>query len=171
MTTLETPRLFLRPPIADDFEPWAAMMQDEEVARHLGGTMPRSMVWRSMATMIGAWTLRGFSMFSAIEKQSGQWIGRLGPWQPEGWPGSEIGWAIKRSHWGQGLALEGAQACLAYAFEQLGWDQAIHCIAPDNGRSIRLAERLGSTYWRTERLPPPLERHEVKIFGQSRHRG
>lgn len=38
----------------------------------------------------GAWTIRGFSMFSVIEKDSGQWIGRLGPWQPEGWPGTEV---------------------------------------------------------------------------------
>jgi len=170
---IETPRLILRKPQPEDFAPWAAMMQDEEVARHLGGVMPPSVAWRHMAAAIGAWTLRGFSMFSVIEKQSGQWIGRIGPWQPEGWPGTEVGWAIKRSHWGQGFAYEGAKACIDFAFDSLGWSEVIHCVSESNESSARLAERLGSTYWRTETLPPPLERYEVRIFGQTRsgHRG
>ena len=33
-------------------------------------------------------------MFSVIEKDSGRWIGRIGPWQPEGWPGTEVGWSL-----------------------------------------------------------------------------
>jgi hypothetical protein len=43
--------------------------------------------------MIGAWPAHGFAMFSVIEKESGRRIGRLGPWQPDGWPGHKIGWA------------------------------------------------------------------------------
>jgi RimJ/RimL family protein N-acetyltransferase len=166
--TLVTHRLILRPPEPVDFEPWAAMMQEEEVARHLGGLAARPVVWRSMATMIGAWTLRGFSNFSVIDRASGEWLGRLGPWQPEGWPGTEIGWALKRASWGKGLAYEGARACMNWAFEELGWTEVIHCIAAGNDRSIRLAERLGARCWRSEQLPPPLEQHEALIFGQTR---
>jgi RimJ/RimL family protein N-acetyltransferase len=45
--------------------------------------------------------------------------GRLGPWQPEGWPGSEIGWAIVRDCWGRGYATEGVIAATNWAFAEL----------------------------------------------------
>ena len=79
---IETDRLILRPPKREDFEPWAAMMADEQVARYIGGMQPRSNVWRAMMCMAGAWELEGFAMFSVIEKASDRWIGRLGPWMP-----------------------------------------------------------------------------------------
>ena len=166
--TLETPRLVLRPPNAADFEPWVEMMQDPEVTRHLGGVSSAAVSWRAMAMMIGAWTLRGFSMFSVIEKASGEWIGRIGPWQPEGWPGREVGWALRRASWGQGLAAEAAAACLDWVFGPLGWDEVIHCIAPDNDASIKLAERLGSSVLGEGRLPAPLDIYDILIYGQTR---
>ena len=52
---LETPRLLLRLPRAEDLDPWAELMADAEAARFIGGTAPRAMVWRSIMTMIGAW--------------------------------------------------------------------------------------------------------------------
>ena len=101
---LETPRLLLRLPRAEDLDPFAEMMADQEAARFIGGVMPRSVSWRGLMTMIGAWHANGFAMFSVVEKSSGRWIGRLGPWMPEGWPGTEVGWAIVRDCWGQGYA-------------------------------------------------------------------
>ena len=103
---LETERLILRPPRADDLDAWTEMMEDEEAARFIGGVAPRSVCWRQLMTMIGAWHAHGFAMFSVIEKASGRWVGRLGPWQPEGWPGPEVGWAIARECWGRGYAGE-----------------------------------------------------------------
>jgi RimJ/RimL family protein N-acetyltransferase len=38
---LETDRLILRPPIGEDFEPWAAFAADEETMAHLGGVQTR----------------------------------------------------------------------------------------------------------------------------------
>jgi hypothetical protein len=38
--------------------------------------------------MAGAWAMQGFAMLSVIEKATGRWVGRAGPWQPEGWPGT-----------------------------------------------------------------------------------
>jgi len=64
---LETQRLILRAPAAEDFDAWAAFAADEETMRHLGGAQDRAVAWRSICTMTGAWTIRGFSMFSAIE--------------------------------------------------------------------------------------------------------
>ena len=38
---IETARLLLRPPRAEDFDGWAANMADAESARYIGGQQPR----------------------------------------------------------------------------------------------------------------------------------
>ncbi len=94
--------------------------------------------------MCGAWNMTGVAMFSVIEKSSGKWVGRLGPWYPEGWPDHEVGWGIVREHWGKGYASEGAAATMDYAFDVLGWTELIHCIEESNLASQGVAKRLGS---------------------------
>ena len=120
-----------------------------------------------MCTMTGAWVVRGFSMFSIIEKESGRWVGRLGPWQPEGWPGTEVGWGVTRESWGKGYAIEGATAAIDWAFDHLGWTEVIHTIDPGNINSQNVARRLGSKILRHAVLPPPLN-DSVDVWGQSR---
>ena len=165
---LETPRLVLRVPRADDFDAWAEMMSDEQTARFIGGVMPRAISWRGLMTVIGSWHAQGFAMFSVVEKSTGRWIGRLGPWMPEGWPGPEVGWAIVRDCWGRGYAMEGSIAATNWAFDTLGWTEVIHSIAPDNVPSQRLAARLGSRNRGPGRLPPPYQDAPIDIWGQSR---
>jgi RimJ/RimL family protein N-acetyltransferase len=165
---LETERLILRPPQAQDFEPWAAFIADEEAAKHIGGVQPRSIAWRSFATVIGAWHLQGFSFFSVIEKSTGNWVGRVGPWQPEGWPGTEVGWSVAREHWGKGFAPEAAIAAIDWAFDTAGWSEVIHTIAEDNAGSKVVAAKVGSNFLRMGWLPAPHDAKPVEIWGQSR---
>jgi RimJ/RimL family protein N-acetyltransferase len=164
---IETERLILRPPLAEDLDGWAELAGDAEAARFIGGVQPRAGAWRSMAAMAGSWALHGFGMFSVIEKESGRWIGRLGPWRPEGWPGTEIGWGLVRAAWGKGYATEGAIAATGWALDALGWDDIVHCIDPANSASARVAERLGSVRRGTGRLPAPFDSEEIDIWGQS----
>lgn len=167
LPVLFTERLMLRPLDGTDWEPWAAFHADPETMTHLGGVQPREVAWRSLCGMAGAWMIRGYSMFSVIERATGAWVGRVGPHQPEGWPGTEVGWGVARAFAGRGYAYEAAAAAIDYAVEVLGWQEVIHTIAPDNHRSIRLAERLGSTNGGPTRLPPPLEHLSVDRWGQS----
>lgn len=166
--TLTTERLILRPPALSDFEAWAAFSADEEAARYLGGASPPPVTWRGMMTMAGTWSLTGFGMFSVIEKASGRWVGRLGPWAPHGWPGTEVGWGVVRDCWGRGYATEGATAAIDWAFDTLGWTEVIHNIDPDNTASQNVARRLGSQVLRQARLPPPHDTVTVDVWGQSR---
>jgi RimJ/RimL family protein N-acetyltransferase len=165
---IETSRLVLRVPRADDLDPWAEMMMDEEAAHFIGGIMPRAVTWRALMTMIGAWHATGVSMFSVVERASGRWVGRVGPWMPEGWPGPEIGWAIVRECWGRGYATEGAAAAIDWAFDHLGWDRVIHSISPENAASQAVARKLGSRNLGAGSLPPPFEDARIDIWGQSR---
>lgn len=165
---LETQRLVLRGLRIEDFEPYAAYMSNAESARFLGGAQPSSVAWRGFMTMAGAWYLQGFSMFSVLLKDDQRWIGRVGPWMPEGWPGTEVGWGIALAFCRQGFATEAAAASMDWAFEALGWSEVIHTIAPDNLASQRVARKLGARNRGPGRLPAPYEDVAVDVWGQTR---
>ena len=165
---IETPRLILRVPRAEDLDPLAEMMTDAETAKFIGGVTPRSVTWRALMTMIGAWHAQGFAMFSVFEKSTGRWVGRLGPWLPEGWPGPEVGWTIVRDCWGRGYATEGSTAATDWAFDHLGWTRVIHSIDPGNIASQTVARKLGSRNLGPGSLPAPFQDATVDIWGQSR---
>lgn len=166
-TVIETPRLILKVPTLAEFEPWCVYMADEESARYIGKTQPPSVVWRAMCSIIGAWHAEGFAMFSAFEKSTGRWIGRLGPWAPHGWPGNEVGWGVIRDVWGKGYAYEGALASMDFAVDVLGWTDIIHSIHPDNVNSQKLAARLGSTNRGPGQMPPPYQNDPIDLWGQT----
>ena len=109
-----------------------------------GGHQQESDAWRTLAQWIGLWSLTDAAMFGVVEKASGEWIGRIGPWHPLHWPTREVGWGLRKGYWGKGYALEAAAASLDYAFDELGWDSVTHLIADENVMSQKLAARLGS---------------------------
>jgi RimJ/RimL family protein N-acetyltransferase len=166
--TLETERLILRPTATEDFDGFAALVADERTARFIGGVQPRSTAWRQLCTMAGAWSLYGWAMFSVLEKSSGRWVGRLGPWTPDGWPGTEVGYGLLHEHQGKGYATEACTAAIDWAFDRLGWSEVIHCIDPQNHGSQGVARRLGSTLRGPGKLPAPFENAPIEIWGQTR---
>lgn len=154
---IETERLILRDIDMDkDFDAIAEMMVDADTMRFLGGRpLSRVEAWRSTATLIGHRQIRGYGFMSVIEKSTGAWAGRVGPWYPEGWPEPEIGWGIHPAHTRKGFAKEAGAACVDYVFNTLGWDRVIHMIAGDNIGSIKTAEAIGSQrMYRVDQLPP-----------------
>lgn len=146
MVSLHTERLTLRPCLLDDFEQYAAMWADPEVVRFLaadGKPLSRFAAWQSFSSQVGHWQLRGFGLFTVLERSSGDVVGRVGPWFPEGWPGFEIGWTLRSQFWGRGYATEAARACVRYAFDELHQPAIVSLISPGNTRSIQVAERIG----------------------------
>lgn len=142
---LSTDRLLLRPFQDQDLDAYAAICSDPEVMRYLGDGKPlsRADAWRQMAMILGHWQLRGYGMWAVEERQRNVLIGRIGFWQPEGWPGFELGWTLGRNWWGMGYATEGARIALSFAFTRLGQEHVISLIHPENRASTRVAERLG----------------------------
>ena len=165
---LETDRLLLRLPRIGDFERYAELFMHPTAACHIGGPLTRHEAWRKFLQMPGAWMLQGFGMFSVVEKASGLWIGQAGPWQPDGWPGTEVGYAFHPDAWGKGYATEACAASMDWAFDALGWDEIIHSIDPANTASQAVARRLGARNRGPGQLPPPLDAHAIDIWGQSR---
>lgn len=147
METLKTERLILRMFREEDLDAYAAICAQSEVMAFLGKRQPldRAESWRQIAYFLGHWQLRGYGQWAVEERATGVLVGRVGFYNPEGWPGFEIGWTLGKQHWGKGYATEGASASLDYAFDVLGRDHVISLIHPDNHRSISVAERLGET--------------------------
>ena len=146
MTTIHTERLTLRPFAEADVVPMMEIHQDPEVIKHvLFGASPGgvTVAWRNVAVMIGHWHLRGYGQWAVVERATGQTIGRVGPYNPQGWPGIELGWIIRRDRWANGFGTEAARAALDWIWANVPTDRVISIIQPDNTRSIRIAEKIG----------------------------
>jgi len=57
----------------------------------------------------------------------------------------EPGYILKKSYWHKGFALEGAKACVDYAFNKLNINEITAQIRPENLPSRKVAEKLGMT--------------------------
>lgn len=164
---LETERLRLRAPVEADFDGFCALMSDPIAAEHIGGVMNPPQTWRTLCLLIGHWQVRGFGFFTVEDRITGEWLGRVGPWFPHGWPAPEIGWAIARPHWGRGVGPEAATAAIDYAFDTLGWADVTHMIDPANVNSKALARKLGSVDTGRDVALPGFG-VTVDLWGQSR---
>ena len=142
---LETERLVLRAFNEEtDFEAYAKFYESD-VTRYYGGPLAREQSWRTIASMMGHWILRGYGPWAVEEKATGDFCGIVGLYNPEGWPEREITWAIIEPKQRRGFAKEAAERAKAYALTQLGWKTIASCIAVDNAGSIKLAEKMGAT--------------------------
>jgi RimJ/RimL family protein N-acetyltransferase len=161
---LETSRLILRMFREDDFEAYYAKIgADPDVMRYLGDGQPltRSLAWRQLAMIVGHWRLRGYGMWAVEERATSELVGRIGLFNPDGWPGFELGWVLGKAYWGRGYATEGARRVLDHAFTDMQSDHVISLIYPGNAASIRVAERIGETLeGRVE-----LFGHETLVYG------
>ena len=168
---LETERLILREIDPErDFDAWAKTMGDARTVKFMDGKVQdRALAWRNMASIIGHWQIRGYGFFSVESKETGEWLGRVGPWYPEGWPEPEIGWTIAAEHWGKGYATEAGRASINYAFDVLGWKKVIHVILKGNDQSVAVAKKLGSRLVDTQQGLPGVTDEEVEIYAQYAH--
>ncbi|KAA9010593.1 GNAT family N-acetyltransferase [Histidinibacterium aquaticum] len=143
---LETERLILRKPAARDWEMGRDFFMSER-AKGIGGPYEEGRAWLIFAAEIGHWEIRGYGMFAVTRKGEDRALGLIGPWVPSIWPETEVGWTIwDPSVEGTGIATEAARACVLHAYRDLGWSTVVSYIAPDNHRSIRLAEKLGAVH-------------------------
>lgn len=134
----------------------AAIGYDPAVARWLGGVpdpplsleQQREEIWRYIAMMRGHWTMRGFGQWAVERHSDGTLLGRVGLWQPHGWPGIEVGWMIGPAFQRQGYATEGAEAALDFAFTAVGnagapLQEVISLTVADNVASRGVMTRIG----------------------------
>ena len=145
---LETDRLKLRKWCSADIAPNTAMLADPGTARFItadGKAITDEFFgWRNAAIMAGHWVLHGVGMFVVEERQTGRFVGRVGPWFPAGWPGFEVGWAVASEFRRKGYAVEAARAAIDWSFATYELERIIHLIDRENLASQSVARRLGA---------------------------
>src|SRR5436309_1382021 len=132
---LETDRLLLRHLSLDDLEALAAIQADAEVMRYFTwGPLPVEVVRYDLERCIARQREHGFSLWAAIDRADGRFIGRCGllTQSLQGRDEVEIAYMIDRSYWGRGLATEAAIAIRDYGFDRLGRDRLVSIIHRDN---------------------------------------
>jgi len=142
---IDTGRLHLRPFEPKDAEPLTGILGD-----------PETMVYYDAAftpEQVEAWVLRNIERYEedrtglwAIEdRATGEFLGDCGlTWQTvDGVDELEVGWHVRRSRWGQGIAPEAGAAFRDRALAELGVEKLISLIRPENVQSRRVAEKLG----------------------------
>ncbi|HLJ19032.1 MAG TPA: GNAT family N-acetyltransferase [Stellaceae bacterium] len=151
---LNTPRLRLRRPELRDFDAYAALCADPEVMRYIGDGLPQSRrrAWQAFTGMLGHWAVRGYGQFAVESVDTGAFLGRVGLYEPDPWPGTELAWALAREHWGQGFASEAASAVRNWAFVTLRLPGIVSVIIPENRPSIRVAEKIGERFHRDDKI-------------------
>jgi len=157
-TELLTERLRLRPWRADDLSSLTEVFARPEVwhfplRRAFTGDESRAFLTR-MTDQQRAGTP---CPFAAEERDTGQLIGYVGlsvpRFLPEVMPSVEIGWRLDPGVWGRGLAVEGATAVLAHAFETLGLDELVSIYEPENEASGMVMLRIGMHFDRDTTHP------------------
>jgi RimJ/RimL family protein N-acetyltransferase len=167
---LETERLLLRRWKESDREPFAVMNADARVMEFFPGCLTREESDALIDSIESHFDNHGFGLFAAELKTEQKLIGFIGlhvaGFQAHFTPCVEIGWRIAKDYWGKGLATEGSQAVVRWAFDRLKLETLVSFTVPENKASRRLMEKLGMTHDPAEdfdhpKLPPGhrLRRH------------
>ncbi|HVM23539.1 MAG TPA: GNAT family N-acetyltransferase [Sphingomicrobium sp.] len=156
--TLETDRLILRAPAAADFPAYRTFYSNPEASAFYGGPLSPVLAWRKLAFDLGHWAIRGFGMWSVIERETGSFAGGCGIVWPEGWPRHELTWWIIPSARRRGLAFEASRAVIAWGYNTLAFDPIETHMNDDNAAARRLAEKLGGIRVAREEFPDGLSR-------------
>ncbi len=161
--TLETERLVLRAPTADDFPVYRDFYADAEASAFYGGPLRPDRAWRALAADIGHWVLRGFGRWSVTVRASGEMVGGCGLWWPEAWPRSELTWWITSSARRKGYASEASRAAIRYGYDDLRWPIVETHMHDDNLGARKLVDALGGEKIARETFPDGIERDVFRL--------
>jgi RimJ/RimL family protein N-acetyltransferase len=146
----ETPRLWLTSWELEDFDAFAPIARDPQVMRYIaaGQPWPDARIGWFMGLQRAYQHSLGHCCWKLVEKDTGTLIGFCGIAPLPQLGETEIGWWLKRSHWGRGLAREAAHQVCRAAFADHGLTRLVARVYAQNTASLRLIDGLGMTYSR-----------------------
>ena len=159
MPQIRTARLLLRPWRDDDRAPFARINGDPAVMEYFPAPLTEGESNQLVDRIESHFALHGFGLWAAETLEQPQFIGYVGLAVPRfqtTFAPFEIGWRLAASHWGRGLALEGAQAVVRHAFHTLDLPEIVSFTVPENLRSRRVMEKLRMTYDPADDFDHPL---------------
>jgi ribosomal-protein-alanine N-acetyltransferase len=147
---LESSRLRLREFVHEDVDALALILSDAETMRYYPTLFDRAGVEEWIARNRRRYAANGHGLWAMILKSTGELIGDCGVTVQtvDGVDELEIGYHLRRDHWGQGYATEAAQACRDWAFANRNAEYVISFVRPENSPSRRVADRNGMVLWK-----------------------
>lgn len=163
-----TERLVLRRFTAADVDPLVELDSDPAVMRYITGGLatPRSeIVDEVLPCWLGHYEKYShYGFFAVQERTTGHFLGwfHLRPGAGVGPDEPELGYRLRRSSWGRGLATEGSRALVDAAFAEHGARRVYAETMAVNTASRRVMEKAGlvlvRTFWQP--WPHPIEGDE-----------
>ena len=143
----ESERLGFRQWNTSDLQPFALMMADDRVMEFFPAKNDLNETVDFIKRKSAHFEQHGFGLYAVDLLETGQFIGYIGfqwfDFDVPFAPGIEIGWRLSPKVWGQGLATEGAKACLRHGWSVLGFQKIYTFTALKNKRSERVMEKIG----------------------------
>lgn len=147
LTIIETARLRLRAWDEGDLERFAVINADPEVMQFFPAPLSREETAAMVQRLRAHQEKHGFCFWAVDQLSDNNLIGMIGLSRPrmKTWftPCVEIGWRLHPSVWGQGVATEGAQACLEYAWNRLRLNEVVSFTATSNLASQGVMKKIG----------------------------
>jgi RimJ/RimL family protein N-acetyltransferase len=163
--TVVTERLVLRSFTDHDSEALHRIMNQEDVLRYFPNSKPPPLdvVDRLIGRQLQHWREHGYGWWAVELREEPGLVGWNGlQYLPET-DEVEVGYLLSREHWGRGLAAEGAREGLQCGFEELGLDEIVGIVHPDNVASQRVLEKLGMVRTaETEYFGMPVYRYAIE---------
>ena len=146
MREIETARLYLRQFTLDDLDDLYRIYSDPEIMNYLTGVRSREATETAIHTMLKRWEENNLGMWALVHKIDGKMIGRCGLGFLDNTQEVELGYALDKVYWNQGLATEASFASLNYGFQILNLDRIVAIARPENIASQRVIQKVGMKY-------------------------
>ena len=146
MKEIETARLYLRQFTLDDLDDLSRIYSDPETMKYLTGVRTREATETAIHAMLQRWEQNNFGMWALVHKIDCKMIGRCGLAFLDKTPEVELGYAIDKVYWNQGLVTEASFASLNYGFEILQLERIVAIARPENIASQRVMQKVGMKY-------------------------
>ncbi len=152
---VETERLILREIIIEDVPDFFELDSDPEVHRYLGNKPVTTIEQSEKAVngILNQYRENGVGRWAIVDKNTNEFLG---------WSGLkyeqvlrkefnyyDLGYRLKKKHWGKGIATEAAIASLDYGFKNMALEEICAAADVDNGASNAILKKLGMAFTET----------------------
>jgi [ribosomal protein S5]-alanine N-acetyltransferase len=164
---LQTPRLGFRCWSTEDFPLAVSLWSDVRATRFIGGPFSEEQIQERLSGEMNSMNAQHVQYWPIFWLENGDFAGCCGlrPYKDEERI-YELGFHLRPAHWGRGLALEGAKAVMAYAFDELKAEKLFAGHHPENSASRRVLEKLGFQFTHEELYAPTGRLHRCYLLSR-----
>ena len=162
---LQTERLLIRTPAAEDAPATAAIWCDPDVTRFMGGPRDYEQTLQDLLSEAAEGIADpADTLYPVVERASGRIVGDCGFLRKdvEGEAETELIYVFAKAAWGKGYATEAARALCTFAADRLQLSRLIALVDPENRASARVAEKAGMRLWK-QTIRPTGKRMQVYL--------